>query len=285
MERNKLKNLVLYHLERILDENGFDVRAYRPSFLMRHIESRVKWLGMKRVEQYPLYLESHSEELQNFLDSIFIKVTSFFRDSTLFRDLEVLVFPELLKKKGRYLRIWSAGCATGQEAFSIGILLWEALKSAHNLWDVQILGTDINEKFLEKARDAKYSFNEIEGVNPAILEKFFKSIDGRNFEIKPFLKQWMKFDKHDFLKNEGFPGQDIIFCRNVLIYLNQDAQNNLVFKFVRSLSDSGYLILGKSEIMLSEAASLFTPVSFSGRIYRKRSAAKGVKSGKTSFSY
>ncbi|MCL4512605.1 MAG: protein-glutamate O-methyltransferase CheR [Candidatus Eremiobacteraeota bacterium] len=258
-------------------EKGVDLKAYRSSFLMRHLESRAKWIGMKQIEQYPFYLKNHPEELQNFLDSISIKVTSFFRDSAPFRDFETLVIPELLKKKDGKLKIWSAGCATGEEAYSIAILLRKALEKEKKRWDIEILGTDMNEKFLEKAAGGKYSLKEVEGVNSALLEKFFKSVDGRSFEIKVFLKNWMKFQKHDLLKSDGFPGQDVIFCRNVFIYLNREAQKNLVFKFVKNLSDFGFLVLGRSELMLAEAASLFTPVSLSGRIYQKRRAIKGGK--------
>lgn len=234
MDLEKLKDWV-YREFRI------DLRAYKSNQLHRRILSLMSRVGVDSVDEYINLLKKDSSQRQKFLDFITINVSEFFRNPEIFNDLQEKVREELLPKN-KNLRVWSAACSIGAEPYSLGMILNElAPMGAHT-----ILATDIDNTIIERAKKGCYIKSEIKNVSEKKLEKYFKK-DGENYFIDDKIKRMITFRKHDLILDR-YPGDfDLIVCRNVVIYFNQDVKEKIYKKFSESLKKGGLLFVGATE--------------------------------------
>jgi two-component system CheB/CheR fusion protein len=210
----------------------------------------------------------HPEEFGH-LNAILINVTSFFRDEQAWEFLRERIIPDILAKKGGddTIRVWSAGCASGEEAYSLAILFAEALGPEKFKQRVKIYATDISDAALGRARQATYSEREMEVVGPELRKKYFTQ-HGGNFVFDADLRRAVVFGRHDLINDSPISRVDLLLCRNTLMYFNSETQGRILQRFHFALADDGYLMLGKAEMLLSNG-DLFTPVDLKRRIARK----------------
>ncbi|WP_179343995.1 CheR family methyltransferase [Winogradskyella ursingii] len=252
--------------------SGTDFSMYKPSTIMRRINHRINTLQLRNILEYYELIKSSPRELDNLFDSVLIVVTEFFRDLEAFDQLRKQL-TEMMedKKPGDSIRIWSVGCATGEEPYSIAILLHELIGHKIHQYNVHIFASDIDERAINYGRKAIYHKDTLGNVPAEIINKYFEKTDDIHFEIKKEIKQHVLFTRHDITNDPPFVKLDVVVCRNLLIYFNNNLQKQSFQIFHYSLKPKGILFLGKSE-SVSVAADLFSNVG-KGKIYRKAEAA------------
>lgn len=252
---------------------GVDFTHYRETTVDRRITRRMVINKTENMEAYLAYLQAHPNELQALFDDLLIGVTSFFREPETFLTLKEKVFPELVQKKvpHEFMRVWVPGCSTGEEVYSLAIVLQEFIEEKA-LTDVriQIFGTDANEKNIEKARQGTYPKSIEEHVSENRLKRFFTAYNG-HYRITKFIRDMCIFAKQDITSDPPFSNLDIIMCRNVLIYFDSHLHEKILPIFHYGLKPGGFLILGESE-SVGKFQYLFEPLSPRGLIYRKKQA-------------
>ncbi|OOM79339.1 protein-glutamate O-methyltransferase CheR [Clostridium sp. BL-8] len=222
-------------------ELGINLSAYKPEQLNRRINSLMTRVGIKTLDEYSRAIKNNSEQKQKFLDFITINVTEFFRNPELFADLEKQITSELLPNN-RNLKIWSAACSIGCEPYTLGIILDRIAPSGrHN-----IIATDIDNTILSKAKIGEYTQNEMKGIKNTDLSKYFKIIDDKYY-IESKIKDMVTFKKHDLILDRYDNNFDLIVCRNVVIYFNNDIKQEIYEKFSNSLKKGGLLFVGATE--------------------------------------
>src|SRR5215212_184367 len=247
---------------------GFDFTGYKRSTLIRRVQRRMADVGDSSYADYRDRLELHAEEFTALFDTILINVTSFLRDPESWDYLRSDIVPELLAQRPTGpLRIWSAGCATGQEAYSLAIVLAEAMG-----WDqfrerVKIYATDVDEKALATARQASYSHRELHGLTPDLLERYFEP-SGQRWSFRKDLRRAIIFGRNDLVQDAPISHVDLLLCRNTLMYFTAETQARIVQRLHFALNPAGALFLGKAEMLLSHG-SLFTAVDLPRRFFRK----------------
>ncbi len=236
----------------IYDEAGIALRPERRAFLASRVRSRLQARGLRSPYQYYRLLSDGSEgkaELLHFLDLLTINETSFFRNAPQFELLRGRILPEILERKARggeaALRVWSAGCATGEEPYSLAMAVMEQNPQARGIAP-RIYASDISLTALEFAQRGVYPAGKVQGVPAPLLERHFQRRDGA-FAVREDLKRHIVFDYHNLKHENGLTGLDIIFCRNVMIYFDEAEQRRLVEKFHRALGAGGYVFLGHAE--------------------------------------
>lgn len=221
-------------------------------------------LGISDFKEYNEFLKKNPEEISKLLPTLTINLSYFFRNPETFDFLRQKIFPEFQRKEKVVL--WSAGCAQGEEAYSLGIIAAET----HLLDRVTIYGTDIDPEALNKAKEGIYLPSALQYAEDSLLKKYFTKKDG-NYQICESLRSLVKFYLLDLFATPPFENCDLIMCRNVLIYLRKEAQSTLLHKFFNLLKPDGYLVIGKVELLLGiPEAGLFETVSQSEHIYQKR---------------
>lgn len=228
--------------KKFLQLTGFDLECYKDRQMQRRIRQFLNRLNVKDYYSYCNILESDGREKERFLNYLTINTTSFFRDSGVYHNLKKKIIPEILFRKKNRVKIWSAGCSTGAEAYSLSIIL-SGLTAPHRY---SIVATDIDDQVLKKAEKGLYSLNQLENIEPQILKKHFEQKE-EQYEVKAHLKYNVKFKKHDLLKDPYEKNCDLIMCRNVFIYFKQKTQEKILRKFMESLNSGGYLVIGCSE--------------------------------------
>jgi chemotaxis protein methyltransferase CheR len=238
--------------ELIYDECGFSFGPEKQTFLEARLRRRMDELGITNALEYYSILKNptgRSQELPALLDILMICETSFFRNLPQFQLLMQNVLPEIIARKekagGRVLRIWSAGCSTGQEPYSAAMAILEALPD-RNTWSFRVFASDLSFTALERAQCGIYREDQLKGIDPAYVQKYFRQENG-HFLITDQVKRHVVFDYHNLKNDNGLRGLDIIFCRNVLIYLDADEQRRLVNRFASCILPGGYLFLGHAE--------------------------------------
>jgi len=221
---------------------------YKPATLKRRIARRMNLHRIDALSDYAAYLRQDPQEAEKLFQDILINVTGFFRDPEIFDFLKREIFPALVKgrPKDAPLRIWTAGCSTGEEAYSLAIALAEFFDTEKHRFPVQIFGTDINETMIEKARKGIYPASIAESVSPARLRRFFTDEGGR-YRIAKTVRDMCVFAKQDLPRDPPFSHLDMISCRNVFIYLESAVQKKIFPVFHYALKPGGFLLLGKSE--------------------------------------
>ncbi len=247
---------------------GFDLGGYKDRCIKRRIAARIRNLGYRRIEGYIDLLENSDVEQEQLLEALTIHVSQFFRNPTTFAILEEQVLPELLLKHRdeREVRVWSVGCAGGEEPYSIA-LLFDELCRPNDL--TSIFGTDVSADILEKARSGVFESHRLVEVPDPVLAKYF-SQEGMRYRLDEQICKKVRFLRHDILQDRPFLRIDLILCRNMLIYFSRQEQERILRALANSLAPEGLLVLGRAETMVNESRELFTCVDPVERIYRKR---------------
>ncbi len=257
----------------LLRQTNSDFRDYKRATLLRRLERRMTVHKCKELHEYIELLHQRPEELYELHNDILISVTSFFRDPDAFQGLRNCL-PSLFQQKYMTdLRIWVAGCATGEEAYSIAIMLSEFLGSRISNYKIQIFGTDLYEGVLSIARQGTYPKTALEDTPSNLVDKYFSQKEG-SYQLIQQIRNMVVFAKHNLVCDPPFSNLNLITCRNVLIYFNQNLQKNVLDTFHYALRAGGLLFLGKSETV-GESDSLFATVDRKARIYRQREEVKG----------
>ncbi len=254
-------------LEYLRDARLFDFTGYKRGTLSRRIGRRMQTVGVADADAYVEYLEVHPDEFEQLFNTILINLSSFFRDPDAWDHLRSDALPAILSAKpGSPLRAWSAGCATGQEPYSIVMLVAEELGADAVKDRLKVYATDLDADALETARQAEYSEREVEGVPPELLEKYFRPV-GSRYAFSPDLRRSVIFGRHDLLQDAPISRTDLLLCRNTLMYFNADVQAQLIQRLHFSLADDGFLMLGKVEMLADH--DLFRAVDQKHRLFRK----------------
>jgi two-component system, chemotaxis family, CheB/CheR fusion protein len=254
-----------------------DFTYYKSTTIRRRIVRRMLLKKIPSVREYVELLQRDGAELNALYEDILIHVTSFFREAEIFQTLETHVLPNLLEDKteNNPLRVWVAGCSTGEEAYSIAIAVAEYLGNRVGKIPVQIFATDLSESCVEHARAGVYAASVLADVSTERLNQFFIKYDGK-YRVIQSIRDMCTFARQDLTQDPPFSRMDLISCRNVLIYLEPILQKRILGAFHYALNSNGILLLGKSET-LSSFPDLFTVVEKKGRFYRKTEAANNLQ--------
>jgi len=256
---------------------GVDFSYYKKSTLKRRIIRRMALGKIEKPADYLAFLRENKTEQDALYNDMLISVTNFFRDQQAFDLLCGTLFAAIINKKaaGDSLRIWVAGCATGEEAYSMAICLQEYLGDKATAMKIQIFATDISEIAIAKARTGIYRSTELEGVSASRLHQFFTKLDG-SYQIAKSVRDMCVFAQHNLLKDPPFSKIDLVSCRNVMIYLEPVLQKRALTTFHYSLNEDGYLMLGKSETIGSNT-DLFSAYNTSEKIYARKGPPGGSR--------
>src|SRR5256885_1418512 len=256
-------------IERIHLARNFDFRNYKRPTLRRRIERRMADRQIKSPEEYLALIQRDSREIEALFGSMLIKVTDFFRDRETWDLLSSKVIPHLLSEKrpGEEIRVWCAGCATGEEAFSVALLLAEAMGPAFQNQEVKIFGTDLDEKAIAFARRGIYSAEKVKAVPAEMLQSWFVQVP-EGWCVRKELRRTVVFGVNNLVSDAPISRLDLLLCRNVFIYLDAQLQKRVLTRFHYALRRHGLLVLGKSEL-IPFAGKIFESVDQQRRIYRK----------------
>ena len=285
-------------LDKLWFEKGYDFRGYKISSIKRRVTRRMGLNNIESYERYRSFLDSSPAEYHRLLYDLTIKVTGFFRDAYPFYILRDRVLPDIISsppfknpplspfakggykginggfsgqnlwKKEREIRIWCPGCATGEEPYSIGMLLLEALKEDAGRLNIKIFGTDICRDTLEKARLGVYHYSFIEVMEKGYRDNYFIPHDN-NYRIKYCVRQMVRYGIHNLVNHPPISHLDLLLCRNVLIYFDKGLQEKVFRDFYYALRPKGYLALGKSEVIINEFRDAFIEIDRKARVYQK----------------
>jgi two-component system CheB/CheR fusion protein len=260
-------------LEVLLDylrrSRGFDFTGYKRTSLSRRIQRRMQEVGDDGYLGYLDHLEVDPDEFTQLFNTILINVTGFFRDPPAWEYLAAEIMPRLLagKEDDEPIRIWSAGCASGEEAYTLAMVAAEALGPEAVRERVKIYATDVDEEALTQARQARYSAKQVEGVPPELLERYFER-NGADYIFSKELRRSVIFGRHDLLQDAPISRIDLLVCRNTLMYLNSETQAHVLARFSFALREGGFLLLGKAEMLLAHS-NLFTAIDLKSRVFQK----------------
>lgn len=257
-------------LERIFDwlkrESGVDFSCYRINTMQRRFQKRLKTLGMESETAYLDYVKAHPNEAGCLFDEFLIGVTSFFRDPATFAYMEEYILPVIFARNPREIRLWVSGCSTGPEVYSYGILIYEYMEKTGCSVPLRIFATELNPRALAVARKGVYSERALSDVSPERLRRFF-TVYKKGYRVCENLRRTVCFSRHNVLSDPPYGHMDLVSCRNLLIYLNPDAQSQVISLFRSALRDDGYLVLGTSE-RVEEMNRLFRQVDAKNKIYQ-----------------
>ncbi|MDR3781770.1 MAG: protein-glutamate O-methyltransferase CheR [Candidatus Nitrosotalea sp.] len=266
-------------LKNIFENNKLDITKFKMQFLKRRIERRMQIKEISDFIKYLHLLENDSIELTYLFESLSINVTSFFRDTAVFNAVRAIIVPKILSniENDKMISVWSAGCASGEEPYSIAILLNDIFGISKKIGilkniRIHIKATDINNKAIDFAQTGQYQNKFLEHLSTDLKKKYFTKIenhDDSKYEIISEIKDLVDFETMDILSSPE-NAYDVIFCRNVLIYYKKDAQELILKKFHNCLKNEGYLVLGSDEILIGKnTENIFYPVMPKEKIFQK----------------
>jgi two-component system CheB/CheR fusion protein len=257
-------------LEFIRDARGFDFTGYKRSSLSRRIRKRMAVLGIEHWGEYQDRLEIDADEFQSLFNTILINVTGFFRDAEAWTYLQEEVVPEIVARRDAddEIRIWSAGCSTGQEAYSLAILLAEELGPEVAAQRVKIYGTDVDDEALQAARAGTYSAKALSPLSSELRDRYFESDHG-GYTFRADLRRRVIFGRHDLTRDAPISRLDLLVCRNTLMYFNIEAQRHILDRLHFALRDGGVLFLGKAEMLLT-GSDRFSAIGMRQRLFRRQ---------------
>jgi len=255
---------------KILTERGLDLYQYKDKFLIRRFKARMRSRCTRTYKEYIRVLDMDPSEYIKLFDKLTINVTEFFRNPEMWESFKGKVLPKVLDRchEKRIVRFWSAGCASGEEPYTIAMLVEEFLWNRDNNLQVAIRGTDLDEDALKKARAGVYQCDKLRKV-PEHYKKVNFVQAGDFFKINDKVKERVRFQRHDLISGKKNKYFDVIFCRNVIIYFTRAQQLKLFHDFHDALTMDGYMVLGKTETLLQECKGLFKIVDSHERIYQK----------------
>lgn len=257
---------------RIAGDMGMEVSAYKDRCLRRRIAVRMRACGVHSYRDYLTVLDREPGEFQRLLDALTINVTKFFRNRETWEVLATQVLPDMLRSREGRIRVWSAGCSSGEEPHTLIILFAQVLERiARPSWleRIRVDATDIDRLSLEKARAGQYALKAFEEADPEVLRRYCRQVDEDTVEVREDLRRQIDVRRHDLLRDAPLGSYDLICCRNVVIYFDRDTQEKLMERFTDALVPSGVLVLGKVETIFGAARKrldLFEPRE---RIYRR----------------
>lgn len=268
MEKEKRDFFLLQR--KIFKTRGFEFQ-YRPGFLKRRFAVRLRARGVTSYRDYAKILDKDPSEYNSLFDALTINITQFFRDPSVYEAFDKQVLPALISTKRRVnrkiIRIWSAGCASGEEPYSIAILLNKVLKERIKNFVVSVWATDIDKDSLAIAKAGIYTHKSLTEVDRNYSSKYFVYTKGK-YIVKEDIKRIVRFNRHNFITEQPYTNFDVIFCRNVTIYLTREMQKKLLETFHKCLNKNGYLIIGRSESLLTKG-DLFCLVNPEEHIFMK----------------
>jgi two-component system, chemotaxis family, CheB/CheR fusion protein len=263
-------------LRYLRDTRGFDFTGYKRASLMRRVRHRMDQAGSESFEEYLDTLQASADEFSALFNTILINVTDFFRDREAWEFIRTDVIPALLAQRGPDdpIRIWSAGCASGQEAYSLAMLMAEVLTPEAFRQRVKIYATDVDEDALTTARAAAYSAKAVESVPEPLLRRFFDLV-GNKYVLHKDLRRSVIFGRNDLVKDAPISRVDLLLCRNTLMYLNAETQRNVLNRLHFALAPMGILFLGHAEMLLSHTER-FTPLDLKHRVFQRTGGTRGT---------
>ena len=261
-------------------QTGHDFSQYKRNTILRRVARRMAVHQIDRMEDYLRYLQLTRDEVDALFRDLLIGVTNFFRDTEIFEEIRKQVIPQLLagKAKGSTIRAWVPGCSTGEEAYSLAILLRERMEELKENFKVQIFATDIDREAIDSARAGIYPSSIIADVSPERLAHFFdpENPEGTAYRIHKTIRDMLVFSEHDLIKDPPFSKVDLISCRNLLIYMGPELQKRLMPLFHYALNPGGILVLGSSE-SVGDYANLFSAVDRSAKIFQRKGGDSGAQ--------
>jgi chemotaxis methyl-accepting protein methylase len=258
-------------LNKISSDRGLDLRNYHTEILKRRIGLRIQHCDLKSYAEYMHYLTKNPKEYDRLFETLCINVSEFFRDPpvwvTIQYMLENLVRNKIKNNQGS-IKLWSAGCANGEEPYSLAIAVKEALRGITQITSVEIMATDVDKVCLTFAEKGVYVKDNLKNTQPKLLSRYFDFSEGK-FYIKDEIKNLVKFSYLDLTSQQYPRDMDVLCCRNVFIYFNRFLQKQILDKFCASIVPGGYLVMGKSEFLGPEYSQFFEAVDSNARIFRK----------------
>jgi len=260
-------------LEYVRDERGFDYTGYRRPTLMRRFEKRMQAVGASDWDAYRAYLGKHGEEFAELFNTILINVTGFFRDAETWEIVANEVIPRLLDERQEEapLRVWSAGCASGEEPYTVAMLLAEALGEEGFQRRVKIYATDVDGEALAEAREAHFTAKQLEKVAPALRERYFQEAN-HGFSFRNDLRRAVIFGRNDLHRDPPISRVDLLVSRNTLMYFGTELQQRILANFYFALNHGGFLVVGRAEALQS-ARNFFVPYNLKRRVFLKDGSA------------
>ena len=263
-------------LELIRDARGFDFTGYKHTSLSRRIRKRMSDVGLAQYGEYRDLLETNAEEFRHLFNTVLINVTGFFRDPEAWSYLERELLPEMLAaSRHDEIRVWSAGCSTGEEAYSLAMVFGELLGVEESVRRVKIYATDVDGDALRDARSGAYPAKAIEPISQRLRDKYFEQ-DMDHFVFRQDLRRRVIFGRHDLTRDAPISRLDLLVCRNTLMYFNSETQAQIIDRFRFALRDTGHVFLGKAEMLLS-SDGLFEAVSVRQRVFRRAAGDSGAQ--------
>ncbi|MGA7671491.1 MAG: CheR family methyltransferase [Nitrolancea sp.] len=256
-------------LEFLKEDHGFDFTGYKRGTLVRRINRRMQDVHIADFRQYIVYLQTHTEEYNLLFDTILINVTEFFRDPEAWRYIVDQIIPKILSSKhdGDAIRVWSAGCSSGEEPYTIAMILCEAMGESAFKERVKIYATDVDEDALQRARHATYSAQAVEAIPSEIVDRYFEPVNG-SFCFRNDLRRMVIFGRNDLVQDAPISRIDLLVCRNTFMYFNAVTQARILARLHFALNENGFLFLGKAEMLVSHSR-LFVPVDPRWRVFTK----------------
>ena len=256
-------------LEKLSARHDFDFREYKEASLARRIRARMSQVHVDSFAAYARFLDANPDEHVALFNTILINITNFFRDPEAWNALAEDVIPRLVGEaaQSRSLRIWSAGCSSGEEPYSIAMLLAEHLGDAANNYTIKIYGTDIDEDALTTARQAVYRTEQLKDVPDRLIDRYFTR-EGQLYRLRRDIRRWCIFGSHNLTQAPPLSHVDLLVCRNVLIYFTSELQDRILTRFHYAIREEGFLFLGRSESLLARSRH-FVPMHLKWRIFRR----------------
>ena len=256
-------------LEKLSARHDFDFREYKEASLARRIRARMSQVHVESFAAYARFLDANPDEHVALFNTILINITNFFRDPEAWNALAEDVIPRLVGEaaQSRSLRIWSAGCSSGEEPYSIAMLLAEHLGDAANNYTIKIYGTDIDEDALTTARQAVYRTEQLKDVPDRLMDRYFTR-EGQLYRLRRDIRRWCIFGSHNLTQAPPLSHVDLLVCRNVLIYFTSELQDRILTRFHYAIREEGFLFLGRSESLLARSRH-FEPVHLKWRIFQR----------------
>lgn len=248
---------------------NFDFSGYKRVGLARRVGKRMRAVDVASYPEYQAYLDAHLDEFAQLFDTILINVTGFFRDESLWEHLRTEVVPQLLSARGPAdpIRVWCAGCATGQEAYTLAIVLAEVMGEAQFRDRVKLYATDLDDDALAVARQGIYHERDVTTLPPDLVERYFER-DGQRYLFRKDLRRLLIFGRNDLMQDAPISRIDLLTCRNTLMYFDAPTQARVLTRFQFALTEGGVLVLGRAETLLTHS-NLFVPVDLKRRIFMK----------------
>ena len=261
-------------LEHLKSARGFDFTGYKRSSIERRLRKRMEAIAIGSFMEYLDYLEVHPDEFAALFNTMLINVTGFFRDPEAWEYLASDIVPRIIegKEPDAPIRVWSAGCASGEEPFSVAMLFADALGIEDHGRRVKIYATDVDEETLDEARHGVYTDKHLESVSDERRTRYFDRVDQR-WAFRKDLRRTVIFGRNDLVQDAPISRVDLLVCRNTLMYFNAETQSHVLRRFHFALQPTGFLFLGKSEMLLTRG-ELFLPVNLKRRVFAKVADAK-----------